>query len=103
MSAPPAPRFVLEADEDARRAPVRLVVVQGDREPAVDGADEDLVMTLPHLVVRELVAFLGLSLGLVLMAILVDAPREEVANPLKTPNPAKAPWYFLGLQELLHY
>ena len=32
-----------------------------------------------------------------------DAPLEELANPLQTPNPAKAPWYFLGLQELLHY
>src|SRR5204862_6125727 len=36
-------------------------------------------------------------------AILFDAPLEGIANPLETPNPAKAPWYFLGLQELLHY
>jgi menaquinol-cytochrome c reductase cytochrome b/c subunit len=101
--AVPAPTFQLGTDDDARRAPVRLVVVQGDREPAVDGADADLVMTFPHLVVRELVALLALSLVLVLLAVFFDAPLEEIANPQKTPNPAKAPWYFLGLQELLHY
>lgn len=98
-----APRFRLDTDDNARRAPVRLVVVQGDREPAVEEADEDLVMTFPHLVVRELIALLALSLGLVFLAIAFDAPLEEIANPQKTPNPAKAPWYFLGLQELLHY
>ena len=63
--AAPAPTFKLDTDDNARRAPVRLVVVQGDREPAVDGTDEDLVMTFPHLVVRELVALLALSLALV--------------------------------------
>jgi quinol---cytochrome c reductase cytochrome c subunit, bacillus type len=101
--AAPVPRFALESDDNARRSPVRLVVVQGDREPAVDGADADLVMTFPHLVIRELIALLLLSLGLVALAIFFDAPLEEIANPAKTPNPAKAPWYFLGLQELLHY
>ena len=95
--------FTLEQDDNAKRSPVRLVVVQGDREPAVDGADDDLVMTFPHLVIRELIALLLLSLALVTLAILFDAPLEEIANPAKTPNPAKAPWYFLGLQELLHY
>lgn len=98
-----APQFVLESDDNARRSPVRLVVAQGDRQPAVDGADDDLVMTFPHLVIRELIALVVLSLGLAMLAILFDAPLEEIANPAKTPNPAKAPWYFLGLQELLHY
>ena len=36
-------------------------------------------------------------------SIVVDAPLEEPANPTKTPNPSKAPWYFLGLQEILVY
>jgi len=98
-----APRFVLDAGEDARRTPVRLVVIQDERRPAVDETGEPVVMTMPHLLVRELVALLVFSLGLVLLAIFLDAPLEEIANPLKTPNPAKAPWYFLGLQELLHY
>jgi hypothetical protein len=39
----------------------------------------------------------------VALALFWDAPLEQLANPLLTPNPAKAPWYFLGLQELLHY
>jgi quinol-cytochrome oxidoreductase complex cytochrome b subunit len=101
VNAPP--RFVLDRDDDARRAPVRLVVIQDERRPAVDETGEPVVMTMPHLLVRELIALLAFSLALALLAIFVDAPLEEIANPLKTPNPAKAPWYFLGLQELLHY
>ncbi|MCC6746122.1 MAG: hypothetical protein IT371_00600 [Deltaproteobacteria bacterium] len=66
-------------------------------------ADEALVMTYPHLLLRELLAVLAATLVLVLVSIYVDAPLEQVANHEKTPNPAKAPWYFLGLQELLHY
>ncbi len=95
--------YSLETDDNARKAPVRLVVVQPESEPAVDASDEPQVMSMPHLFLREGIALVVLSLGLVLLAIFVDAPLEEIANPQKTPNPAKAPWYFLGLQELLHY
>jgi hypothetical protein len=98
-----APRFTLDVDDNARTGPVRLVVVQDDRRPAVDATDEAMVMTFPHLLVREAIAFLALLLALSLIAIAFDAPLEEIANPQKTPNPSKAPWYFLGLQELLHY
>jgi hypothetical protein len=96
-------RFVLGTDANARVAPVRLVVVQGDQRPPVDALDEPVAMTFPHLLVREAIALVSLSLFLALLAIAFDAPLEEMANPQKTPNPAKAPWYFLGLQELLHY
>jgi hypothetical protein len=96
-------QFQLDVDDNARTAPVRLVVIQGDRQPAVDASDEPMVMTMPHLIVRESIALVSLSLVLVVLALFVDAPLEEIANPDKTPNPAKAPWYFLGLQELLHY
>ncbi|MBI5494154.1 MAG: hypothetical protein HY904_03950 [Deltaproteobacteria bacterium] len=65
--------------------------------------DEGQAMTFPHLLVREVVAGLALCILLVWVSVLFDAPLEEIANPDKTPNPAKAPWYFLGLQELLHY
>ena len=60
-------------------------------------------MSYPHVLLRELIAFQALTIVLVLIALLWDAPLEQLANPLLTPNPAKAPWYFLGLQELLHY
>jgi cytochrome b/b6/petD-like protein len=49
------------------------------------------------------VAFQVMVIALVAIALLWDAPLEQLADPLLTPNPAKAPWYFLGLQELLHY
>jgi Cytochrome b(C-terminal)/b6/petD len=96
-------RFAIDTDDDARVAPVRLVVVQGDERPAVDATDEPVAMTFPHLMLREAIALVSISLFLAVLAILFDAPLEEMANPQKTPNPAKAPWYFLGLQELLHY
>jgi quinol-cytochrome oxidoreductase complex cytochrome b subunit len=95
--------FELTQGDDARKLPVRVCVVQEEARPAVDLHDDDLVMTFPHLIVRELIALIGFSLVLVLTSLVFDAPLEELANPLKTPNPAKAPWYFLGLQELLHY
>lgn len=95
--------FEMIPGDDARAEPVRVVVVQEDERPAVDLHDDDVVMTFPHLFVKELIAIVSTSIVLVLAAVLFDAPLEEIANPLKTPNPAKAPWYFLGLQELLHY
>jgi len=97
------PDFVPTEGKDVRAAPVRLLVVQGEARPPVDATDEPMVMTFPHLLVREIIAFLALSLVLVLLAMIFDAPLEELADPTRTPNPAKAPWYFLGLQELLHY
>ena len=59
------------------------------------------VVTIPHLVVRELVVALVLMAALLLWAMLVNAPLEALANPDQSPNPAKAPWYFMGIQELL--
>jgi hypothetical protein len=95
--------FHAQAGSDARKTPVRLLVVQGDERPAVDASDDDMVMTFPHLILREAIAFVALSLLLVTLSLVADAPLEELADPTRTPNPAKAPWYFLGLQELLHY
>jgi hypothetical protein len=60
-------------------------------------------MTYPSLLVREAIVFEVLIVVMVLIALFWDAPLEQLANPLLTPNPAKAPWYFLGLQELLHF
>jgi quinol-cytochrome oxidoreductase complex cytochrome b subunit len=63
--------------------------------------DGPLVDTRPHLVNREFVVAMALLAFLVLISSLFDAPLRERANPSFSPNPAKAPWYFMGLQELL--
>jgi quinol-cytochrome oxidoreductase complex cytochrome b subunit len=57
----------------------------------------------PHLLFRELVVLLLVLVVVHAAALLWNAPLEEMADPARTPNPAKAPWYFLGLQELVHY
>ena len=57
----------------------------------------------PYLVRNEFISGLILMLLLMVWSITIDAPLEEAANPNKTPNPSKAPWYFLGLQEMLVY
>jgi cytochrome b-561 len=66
-----------------------------------DPADE--VFSWPHLVFRELLLFLLVVAMVLFLAIFWNAPLEEFANPIHPPNPAKAPWYFLGLQELVSY
>jgi hypothetical protein len=80
-----------------------VALVQEDERFAVEARDEPKARTVPHLFVREGVALLALTLVLALLSLIFDAPLEEIANPDETPNPSKAPWYFLGLQELLHY
>src|SRR3990167_9190001 len=59
----------------------------------------DRVPTWPFLLKRELLATLIVTVILIVWSVVLDAPLEEPANPNFTPNPAKAPWYFLGLQE----
>ncbi len=59
------------------------------------------VTTIPHLVNREMIFAIGWIAALLLFSMLVPAPLEGIANPALSPNPAKAPWYFMGLQELL--
>jgi len=88
---------------DPVAVPWRVALVRPDRRPAVRETAERYVATFPHLIVREIILFQLVVIALSLTAIAFDAPLESIANPLETPNPAKAPWYFLGLQELLHY
>ncbi|MBT8247822.1 MAG: menaquinol oxidoreductase, partial [Acidimicrobiia bacterium] len=69
--------------------------------PHVGGDPEEEVFSWPHLLMREILLFAGTFGVVLLLAILFNAPLEEVANPVHPPNPAKAPWYFLALQELV--
>ena len=88
---------------DAKKDPQRVVFVTKKTSAKVQGDRGSQLMTYPHLLVREAIAFQVLVIAMVLVALFWDAPLEQLANPLLTPNPAKAPWYFLGLQELLHF
>lgn len=95
--------FIAGMDSNARKAPVRVAFVTRRTSAAVRVKDEERVMTFPDAFLRILVAVQVMAFALVMMALLFDAPLEGLADPLHTPNPAKAPWYFLGLQEMLHY
>lgn len=63
----------------------------------------DKVYTWPHLIGAEFVALMTMFAFVLTFSAFAPAPLQELANPNVTPNPAKAPWYFLGLQELLAY
>src|SRR5664280_1842993 len=95
--------FVVGVDSNAQRTPMRVAFITRRTSPQVKAKDEDLVMTHPEAFLRVATAVELLAILLVLLALFWDAPLEGLADPLHTPNPAKAPWYFLGLQELLHY
>ncbi|MCA9226606.1 MAG: hypothetical protein KDA47_13385, partial [Planctomycetales bacterium] len=69
----------------------------------LEAEDSDKVLVWPDLVYTELICMVALTALLLLWAIALQAPLEEPASAVKTPNPSKAPWYFLGLQEMLVY
>jgi menaquinol-cytochrome c reductase cytochrome b/c subunit len=95
--------FVAVVDSDARKTPRRIAFITKRTSPQVRVKDEERVMTYPEVFFRAAVAIQVLAIALVITSLLWDAPLEGLADPMHTPNPAKAPWYFLGLQELLHY
>ncbi len=88
---------------DFSKDPIRVVFITKKTSAKVKGTVRSQLMTYPNVLLREAIAFQLLTVVLVLIALFWNAPLEQVANPIQTPNPAKAPWYFLGLQELLHY
>ena len=73
-------------------------------EPPLEAAEKNRkVLVWPDLVYTELIAMVVATVVLVAWSVLLRAPLEEPANAARTPNPSKAPWYFLGLQEMLVY
>lgn len=87
----------------AAKDPQRIVFITKKTSAKVKGKAGRQLMAYPHVILREGIVFQILTIVLVVIALFWNAPLEQLANPLVTPNPAKAPWYFLGLQELLHY
>jgi hypothetical protein len=96
-------KYEAEIASNALKNPQRVVFITPRTSANVRGDGGKRVMTYPHLILREAIVFQVVTIALVVLALFWDAPLEQTANPLVTPNPAKAPWYFLGLQELLHY
>jgi hypothetical protein len=80
-----------------------LALVPPEGIQRVEREQGDRVNVWPHLLIEEFVAMLILTAGLLVFSTFLMAPLRELANPNLTPNPSKAPWYFLGLQELLRY
>ena len=72
-------------------------------EDEIEKQESDRVWVWPDLVYTELICLVLCSAVLVAWSVLLEAPIEQPANPANTPNPSKAPWYFLGLQEMLVY
>ena len=95
--------FIAGMDSNARKSPARVVFVTRRTSAQVKVTDEEQVQTYPEVLFRAVVAIEVLAIALVGIALFFNAPLEGIADPSHTPNPAKAPWYFLGLQEMLHY
>ncbi len=72
-------------------------------EEPLEKLDNEKVLVWPDLVYTELICMIAITALLIFWAIALQAPLEEPASAVKTPNPSKAPWYFLGLQEMLVY
>jgi quinol-cytochrome oxidoreductase complex cytochrome b subunit len=79
-----------------------MEIVQGTSS-MVEKAPEDTVESFPHYIILLTICSLAVTFVLMAISLFFDAPLEDLANPLVTPNPGKAPWYFTGIQELIHY
>src|SRR5260370_391097 len=102
--ANPAPALVVvPASKDKTYGLMEVVTGKPLFETLTPQEDEDTVFSYPYAFFREGIALLVTVTGVMAISLFWNAPLEELANPVKTPNPAKAPWYFLGLQELVSH
>jgi quinol-cytochrome oxidoreductase complex cytochrome b subunit len=97
----PPPDGTLPVFTEAPAKTYQLAAVVRGRTPAVGRGPENTLPAMPHLLHAEL-AVLMLTLAIcMVLSVTIDAPLKELANPAVPENPAKAPWHFLGLQELV--
>lgn len=96
-----SPSIGVPADSKHTHRLLALVPPAGIQQ--VSDKQDDKVYTWPHLLLVEFVALLAMGAVLLVASYFIDATFRDLANPNLTPNPSKAPWYFLGLQELLRY
>ncbi|MBI3195128.1 MAG: cytochrome C, partial [Ignavibacteriae bacterium] len=82
----------VEESTDVIKTPKRIAFIKNRTASRVKKSEEELVMTIPNLVLKEIIAFEIMVIILAVVSLLVDAPLEWIANPEHTPNPAKAPW-----------
>jgi len=105
IGAPPviAPVNAVAASKDKTYGLMEVVTGKPIFETITPEEEEDAVFSYPYAFFREAIALMVTVTGVMLISLFFSAPLEELANPAKTPNPAKAPWYFLGLQELVSH
>ena len=101
VATAPAPAAAMPVQGATGHTQRLLTVVKAGSIQDVKATPTDKVHTWPHLIVGEFVAALACTAFLLVFSALVNAPLLGAANVNRTPNPSKAPWYFLGLQELL--
>jgi quinol-cytochrome oxidoreductase complex cytochrome b subunit len=103
-TAHPASAVPANAPAHLYRGRTRVLgVVERESVTAEERAVDDTVFTWPHLLVRHVVVALGVAATVLALGVAFAAPLRGLANPNLTPEPAKAPWYFAGLQELLSH
>ena len=95
--------MVKEKKRDSEEKRLRILAIVEGPSPDRSKAPGKERFVWPDLVFKELLAVIGITVVLIIWALLLDAPLRAQADPSWTENPAKAPWYFLGLQELLVY
>ena len=115
VERPSTGAFAEEATAVPNRGPARapvglyggrtrvLGVVDRETVTAEERPVVDTVFTWPHMIVRHVVVALGTAAVVLALGVAFAAPLRDIANPNLTPEPAKAPWYFAGLQELLSH